>query len=51
MPRPSSEQLKRLQAFFDTLPAEQKGKCALCNETLVHIVKQAEVEVGVGTAK
>lgn len=50
MPRVSSEQLKRLQAFFDTLPAEQKGKCALCNETLVHIVKQAEAEVGVGTA-
>ena len=50
MPRVSSEQLKRLQAFFDTLPAEQKGKCALCNETLVHIVKQAEAETGVGTA-
>ncbi len=50
MARVSSEQLKRLQAFFDTLPAEQKGKCALCNETLVHVVKQAEAEVGVGTA-
>ena len=50
MARVSAEQLLRLQAFFDTLPAEQKGKCALCNETLVHIVKQAEAEVGVGTA-
>lgn len=50
MPRHSSEQLEKLQAFLDTLPAEQKDKCALCNETLLHIVKQAEAEVGVGTA-
>lgn len=50
MARVTAVQLYRLQAFFDTLPADQKGKCALCNETLVHIVKQAEAEIGVGTA-
>ncbi|MDO9582655.1 MAG: hypothetical protein Q7J24_06040 [Desulfomicrobium sp.] len=50
MARVSSEQLGKLRAFLDTLPAEQKAKCALCTETLVHIVKQAEAEGGVGTA-
>lgn len=50
MSRPTAEQLQRLQAFFDTLPEDQKGKCSLCNETLTHIVKQAEAEAGVGTA-
>ena len=50
MARPTSEQLRLLQAYFDTLSTDQKGKCALCNETLVHIVKQAEAETGVGTA-
>jgi len=28
----------------------RKKKCALCNETLVHIVKQAEAQTGAGTA-
>ena len=50
MSRPTSEQLQLLKAFFDTLPSEAKSKCSLCNSTLTHIVKQAEAEVGVGTA-
>jgi hypothetical protein len=44
------ETLERLNAFMDSLPVEARKKCAMCNDTLVHIIKQAEVEVGVGTA-
>mgnify|MGYP001112075828 CR=1 FL=1 len=50
MPRVSQESLKRLKAFIDSLPAEARSKCALCNDTLVHLVKTAEVETGAGTA-
>ena len=50
MPRVSKEALDKLQAFFDALPEEARSKCALCNETLTHIVKTAEVETGAGTA-
>lgn len=50
MARPTSEQLQRLQDFLDTLPDDARSKCSLCNTTLTHIVKQAEAEVGVGTA-
>ena len=50
MGRVSQEQIDKLTAFLKTLPAEAKGKCALCNETLTHIVKQAEVQTGAGTA-
>ena len=50
MPRVSEETLEKLQAFIDSLPAEARSKCALCNETLTHIVKRAEVETGAGTA-
>ena len=50
MPRVSSETLEKLEAFIDSLPAEARGKCALCTETLTHIVKTAEVETGAGTA-
>ena len=50
MPRVSEETLGKLQAFIDSLPAEARSKCALCNETLTHIVKRAEVETGAGTA-
>ena len=50
MPRVSEETLQKLQAFIDSLPAEARSKCALCNETLTHIVKTAEVETGAGTA-
>ncbi len=48
MGRVSQDTLKKLNAFIDSLPAEVKGKCALCNETLTHIVKKAEVETGAG---
>jgi hypothetical protein len=50
MPRVSKESLERLSAFIDSLPPETRNKCALCNETLVHLVKTAEVESGAGTA-
>ena len=50
MPRVSDETLQKLQSFIDSLPAEARSKCALCNETLTHIVKRAEVETGAGTA-
>lgn len=50
MARVSKESIERLNAFIDSLPAEARNKCALCNETLVHLVKTAEVETGAGTA-
>jgi ribosomal protein L44E len=46
----SKEALDRLNYFFEALPKEVRNKCALCNETLTHIVKTAEVETGAGTA-
>ena len=49
MSRVSRETLDKLQAFFDTLEPEVMSKCALCNKTLTHIVKQAEVQTGAGT--
>lgn len=42
--------LQKIREFFDGLTGEAKSKCALCNETLTHIVKMAEVETGAGTA-
>jgi len=50
MGRVSAGTIKKLTAFIDSLPEEAKGKCSLCNETLVHIVKQAEAQTGAGTA-
>jgi uncharacterized protein YoaH (UPF0181 family) len=50
MARITAEQLQLLQAFLDSLPDEARGKCSICNTTLTHIAKQAEAEVGVGTA-
>jgi len=50
MARVTQESLAKLGAFIDSLPEEARGKCALCNETLTHIVKMAEVETGAGTA-
>lgn len=50
MARPTKDQLEKLEAFIDSLPAEARSKCALCNETLVHIVKQAEAQTGAGTS-
>jgi hypothetical protein len=50
MSRVTQETLNKLHAFFDSLDPEVKGKCALCNETLTHIVKLAEVQTGAGTA-
>lgn len=50
MSRVSSETIQKIKDFFDTLPSDVKGKCSLCNETLTHIVKQAEVATGAGTA-
>ena len=48
--RVNSTTLSKLEAFMDSLPQEAKQKCSLCNETLTHIVKQAEVATGAGTA-
>lgn len=50
MPRVSQETISKLNDFLDSLPEAVRAKCALCNETLTHIVKQAEVHAGVGTA-
>tara|TARA_B100000614_G_scaffold262369_2_gene295499 strand:- start:490 stop:963 length:474 start_codon:yes stop_codon:yes gene_type:complete len=46
MPRVTQESLSKLTVFLDTLPKEARNKCALCNETLTHIVKTAEAETG-----
>jgi hypothetical protein len=50
MGRVSQETIDKLSAFIASLPEEARSKCALCNDTLVHIVKQAEVQTGAGTA-
>jgi len=46
MARVSKQTLERLADFIATLPEEQKSKCAMCNDTLVHLVKSAEVATG-----
>ena len=50
MPRVSEETINKLQEFIESLPDYARNKCALCNETLTHIVKQAEAQTGAGTA-
>ena len=50
MGRVSSESIEKFHAFLDSLPEEARNKCALCNDTLTHIVKRGEVATGVGTA-
>ena len=50
MGRVSQETISKLNDFIESLPQEARQKCALCNETLTHIVKQAEVQTGAGTA-
>jgi hypothetical protein len=50
MGRVKAETLKKLHAFIDDLPDDVRSKCALCNETLVHIVTTAEATVQAGTA-
>lgn len=50
MPRVSPKTMEKLNEFFDTLPTEARNKCALCNETLTHIVKSAEAQTGAPTA-
>lgn len=50
MARVSKETIKKLNEFFDTLPTDARNKCALCNETLTHIVKLAEAQTGAPTA-
>jgi len=47
--RVKAETIEKLQAFIESLPDEAKAKCALCNETLVHIVKTAEARTGAPT--
>lgn len=49
MGRVSAETIRRLNEFIDSLPEEARGKCALCNQTLTHIVKQAEAQIEAGT--
>ena len=48
--RKYDDTLAKVRDFFGGLTGEAKNKCALCNETLTHIVKMAEVETGAGTA-
>lgn len=50
MARVSQETIEKLNAFIDSLPTDARNKCALCNETLIHLVKTAEVRTGAGTA-
>jgi hypothetical protein len=50
MPRVSQETIDKLYALIESLPSEARAKCSLCNDTLTHIVKTAEVETGAGTA-
>lgn len=50
MPRVKDETVEKLINWIESLPSEMKDKCALCNETLTHIVKKAEAETGAGTA-
>lgn len=49
MGRVSAETIRRLNEFIDSLPEEARGKCALCNQTLTHIVMQAEAQIEAGT--
>lgn len=51
MARVSKEKLIQLEEWFDEkMPNDLAYKCTLCNETLTHLTKMAEAEVGVGTA-
>jgi len=50
MPRVSKETIEKLNEFIGSLPSDARSKCAICNETLTHLVKKAEVETGAGTA-
>ena len=50
MARVSNVTICKLQDFINSLPAEVKAKCSLCNETLTHVIKSAEVQTGAGTA-
>ena len=50
MARVSEETINKLNDFIESLPKEARRKCALCNETLTHIVKTAEVKTGAPTA-
>ncbi len=50
MPRVRQESLDKLAEFIGSLPKDARNKCALCNETLTHLVKTAEVQTGAPTA-
>lgn len=50
MGRVSQDTIDKINAFLDMLPDEATSKCTLCTETLTHIVKQAEAQIGAGTA-
>jgi len=50
MPRVSTETIRKLNDFLDSLPEEPRRKCAYCNETLTHLCKLAEAQTGAGTA-
>ena len=45
----STEAIRKLHEFIESLPEEARSKCSLCNQTLTHIVKQAEAQTGAGT--
>lgn len=50
MMKVSQQTIAKLEDFLKDLPSEVWAKCSICNETLVHYVKKAEVETGSGTA-
>lgn len=50
MPRVSHETIEKLNEFINLLAGDARSKCALCTETLTHIVKTAEAQTGAGTA-
>ena len=50
MSRVAKEVLKKMADFLDNLPGDVRNKCSLCNETLTHIVKQAEAQTGAPVA-
>ena len=50
MARVSREVIHKLNDLIESLTDEARSKCALCSETLTHIVKKAEAETGAGTA-
>jgi len=39
--------IERMKEVFEILPSEQRSKCALCDETMTHVIKKIEAEAQV----